>query len=82
MILRNVTILGTPPQRQYVMTSFQMRFVLIHLIIRLQHAAILDVEQALLALQTGGIASETAVGADDPVAGDDDDHTSVKRNAI
>ena len=81
MILRNVTILGTPPQRQYVMTSFQMRFVLIHLIIRLQQAAILDVEQALLALQTGGIASETAVGADDPVAGDDD-HTSVKRNAI
>ena len=48
----------------------------------LRNVTILDVEQALRALQTGGIASETAVGADDPVAGDDDDHTSVKRNAI
>ena len=30
------------------------------------------IEQALLALQSGSIAGKTAIGANDPVAGDDD----------
>lgn len=30
------------------------------------------IEQTLLALQSGGITDKTAIGANDPVAGDDD----------
>ena len=32
------------------------------------------IEQALLALQSGGIAGKTTIGANDPMAGDDDRH--------